>query len=109
MLYNHFDRSDYIMKQIEITVRLNENMQSAIRKLEMQGFKKIRESEIDDIYMTSKLKELNKDNIQNILRKSVLLRNLKLENKEIKKITYKNKAIDEKGRCYIRTKNKFRL
>lgn len=29
------------MKQIEITVRLNENMQSAIRKLEMQGFKKI--------------------------------------------------------------------
>ena len=47
------------MKQIEITVRLNENMQSAIRKLEKQGFKKIRESEIDDIYMTSKLKELN--------------------------------------------------
>lgn len=44
------------MKQIEITVRLNENMQSTIRKLEKQGFKKIRESEIDDIYMTSKLK-----------------------------------------------------
>ena len=46
------------MKQIEITVRLNENMQSAIRKLEMQGFKKIREGEIDDLYMTSKLNEL---------------------------------------------------
>ena len=29
------------MKQIEITVRLNENMQSAIRKLEKQGFKKL--------------------------------------------------------------------
>lgn len=85
------------MKQIEITVRLNENMQSAIRKLEMQGFKKIRESEIDDLYMTSKLKELNKDNIQNILKKSVLLRKLKLENKEIKKITYKNKEIDKNG------------
>lgn len=85
------------MKQIEITVRLNENMQSAIRKLEMQGFKKIRESEIDDVYMTSKLKELNKDNIQNILKKSVLLRNIKLDNKEIKKITYKNKEFDEKG------------
>ena len=62
------------MKQIEITVRLNENMQSAIRKLEMQGFKKIRESEIDDVYMTSKLSELNRDNI-----------------------TYKDKEIDEKG------------
>ena len=85
------------MKQIEITVRLNENMQSAIRKLEMQGFKKIREGEIDDLYMTSKLNELKKDNIQNILKKSLLLRNLKFENKEIKKITYKNKEIDENG------------
>jgi len=85
------------MKQIEITVRLDENMQSAIMKLEKQGFKKIRESKIDDIYMTSKLKELNKDNIQIILRKSVLLRNLKLEDKEIKKITYKNKEIDKNG------------
>ena len=64
------------MKQIEITVRLNERMQEAIRKLEMQGFEKIRESEIDDIYMTSKLKELNENNIQNILKKSVLLRSL---------------------------------
>ena len=75
------------MKQIEITVRLNETLQEAIRKLEMQGFKKIRESEIDDIYMTSKLKELNENNIHNILKKSVLLRSLKLENKEF----------DEKG------------
>ena len=85
------------MKQIEITVRLNEKMQSAIEKLEMQGFKKIRESEIDDLYMTLKLKSLNKENIQTILRNSVLLRNLKFENKEIKKITYKNKEIDENG------------
>ncbi len=29
------------MKQIEITVRLDENMQSAISKLENQGFKKL--------------------------------------------------------------------
>lgn len=85
------------MKQIEITVRLNENMQSAIRKLEIQGFEKIRESEINDIYMTSKLKFLNENNIRDILKKSVLLRSLKLENKEIKKITYKNKEIDKKG------------
>ena len=62
------------MKQIEITVRLIENKQNAIKKLEMQGFKKIRESEVDDLYMTTKLKELNKDNIQNVLKKSVLLR-----------------------------------
>ena len=85
------------MKQIEIIVRLDENMQSAIKKLENQGFKKIRESKIDDVYMTPKLNELNKDNIQNILKKSVLLRSLKLENREIKKITYKNKEIDKNG------------
>ena len=85
------------MKQIEITVRLIENKQNAIKKLEMQGFKKIRESEVDDLYMTTKLKELNKDNIQNVLKKSVLLRRLKLENKEIKKITYKNKEVDKNG------------
>ena len=72
-------------------------MQSAISKLENQGFKKIRESQIDDVYMTAKLKELNKDNIQTILKKSVLLRSLKLENKEIKKITYKNKETDKDG------------
>lgn len=97
LLYNHLYRSDYAMKQIEITVRLSENMQSAIRKLEMQGFKKIRESEIEDVYMTSKLKWLKQDNIQDILKKSVLLRNLKLDGKEIKKITYKDKEIDENG------------
>lgn len=85
------------MKQIEITVRLNEDAKVAIKKLEKLGYKKIRESDIEDIYLTSKLNELNKDNIQYILKKSVLLRKLKLANKEIKKITYKNKEYDEKG------------
>ncbi len=85
------------MKQIEITVRLNEGMQSAIKKLELQGFKRIRKSEIDDIYMTSKLRELNKYNIQDILKKSVLLRKIKIESNEIKKITYKNKEFDDNG------------
>ena len=92
------------MKQIEITVRLDENMQSAVRKLENQGFKKIRESQIDDVYMTSKIKELNKDNIQTILKKCVLLRSLKLENKEIKKITYKNKELDKNGNSILEQK-----
>ena len=85
------------MKQIEITVRLNEDVKVAMKKLEKLGYKKIRESNIEDIYLTSKLNELNKDNIQYILKKSVLLRKLKLADKEIKKITYKNKEYDEKG------------
>lgn len=93
------------MKQIEITVRLMEDTNDAIKKIKKIGFKKIRESQINDIYMTSKLNELNKDNIRYILKKAILLRNLKLENKEINKITYKNKELDDKRKCIIRRKN----
>lgn len=46
--------------------------------------------------MTSKMEELNIKNIQYILKNSVLLRHLKLNDKEIKKITYKNKEYDLK-------------
>ena len=79
------------MKQIEITVKVNENIENAYKKLEKLGFKIIRESDIKDIYMTSKLQELNINNIQYILKNSILLRNLKLADRELKKITYKNK------------------
>lgn len=85
------------MRQIEITVRLNESLESASKKLLERGYKLIREGDIDDIYMSSKINELNKDNITTIISKCVLLRSLKLEDKEIKKITYKNKEYDEKG------------
>ena len=79
------------MKQIEITVRLAEKVEQAISKLENKGFKKIRESDIDDIYLSNLNIEMKKENIQEFLKHSVLLRNLKLDGKEIKKINYKNK------------------
>lgn len=82
-----------------------EDTNDAIKKIKNIGFKKIRESQINDIYMTAKLNELNKDNIRYILKKAILLRNLKLENKEINKITYKNKELDDKRKCIIRRKN----
>ena len=78
------------MKQIEVTVRVIEEFESASRKLVDLGFRKIRESNIDDIYMTLKKDELNINNIQYVLKNSVLLRYLQLEGKEIKKITYKS-------------------
>lgn len=84
------------MKQIEVTVKVNESFEAASQKLKNQGFKIIRESDINDIYMTSKMEELNIKNIQYILKNSVLLRHLKLNDKEIKKITYKNKEYDLK-------------
>ena len=94
------------MKQIEVTVRINESFEKASKKLENLGFKIIRESDIDDIYMTSKFKELNANNIQYILKNSILLRNLKLKDKEVKKITYKNKEYDSNRQCHIGTKPK---
>ena len=85
------------MKQIEITVRLVGEIENAITKLEENGFKKIRESDIDDIYLSNLDIEIKKENVQDFLKHSVLLRNLKLDGKEIKKITYKNKELDENG------------
>lgn len=85
------------MKQIEITVRLNEKIEEAISKLKKNGFKKIRESDIEDTYLSNLNIKMKKENIQEFLKHSVLLRKLKLNGKEIKKITYKNKELDNNG------------
>lgn len=85
------------MKQVEITVRLAEKVEDAICKLEKEGFTKIRESDIDDIYLTNLDVEIKKENIQKLLKHSVILRNLKLDGKVIRKITYKNKELDNNG------------
>ena len=85
------------MKQIEITVRLKESIENAEKKLILQGFEKIRESYIDDIYMTNLHEDICKGNIQKILRNSVLLRKLEVDGTTSMKLTYKNKEFDEKG------------
>ena len=82
------------MRQIEITVRVKEPLDKAIIKLEKLGFKNIRESNVDDVYMTQLKDKLNKENIQYILSNSVLLRYLNVNGEEFKKISYKNKVYD---------------
>lgn len=82
------------MRRIEITVRVKEPLDKAIIKLEKLGFKNIRESNVDDVYMTQLKDKLNKENIQYILSNSVLLRYLNVNGKEFKKISYKNKVYD---------------
>lgn len=82
------------MKQIEITLRVKEKLNEVINKLEKQGFKIIRESDIDDIYMTQMKNILKKDNIRYILSNCVLLRSFTVNEEKIKKITYKNKEYD---------------
>ena len=92
------------MKQIEITRYLLETEENAFDKLEKQGFKLIRTSTIEDKYLTSKIRELTKDNIQYILKNSVLLRYLNVEGKEFKKITYKYKNVDKDENIISETK-----
>ena len=84
------------MKQIEITLKVNNTLDEVLKLLEDKGFKKIRESEVYDIYMTQCLSELTLDNIEYVLSKCVLLRYLNANSKVFKKITYKNKTF-EKG------------
>lgn len=79
------------MKEVEITVRVNETLEEWKSKLEKQNFKVIRKSKIEDIYMTQKLSLLNKDNIDEILKSCILIRYLNVDGKEYKKLTYKNK------------------
>ena len=92
------------MKQIEITRYLLEAEEKAFDKLEKQRFKLIRTSTIEDKYLTSKIRELTKDNIQYILKNSVLLRYLNVEGKEFKKITYKYKNVDKDENIISETK-----
>lgn len=81
------------MKQIEITVKVNDSIKQVDKLLKDQGFKIIRTSRIEDKYMSNSHGVLNKDSILDILKKCVLIRFLNVNNKEIfKRITYKDKT-----------------
>lgn len=83
------------MVQIETTTKINSSLEKALNTLKKNGFKEIRKSRIEDIYLTQKMEKLNKDNLLEILSSSVLLRYLNVDNKQtFKKITYKNKMYD---------------
>ncbi len=81
------------MKQIEITVKVNNSLEQVDSILKEQGFKIIRNSRIEDKYMSNQFGKLTKDNILDILKSCVLIRFLNVSNGEVfKRITYKNKA-----------------
>lgn len=83
------------MKQIEITTRVNNSLEEIDEILTKQGFKLIRKSRIEDNYKTNLYDKLTKENIIEILSKSVLIRYLNVNNEqEFKKLTYKNKVYD---------------
>ena len=55
------------MKEVEITLKVNDSLDECIKKLENQNFKVIRNSSVDDLYMTQNKNMLNKDNIDDVL------------------------------------------
>ena len=80
------------MKQIEVTVRVNNTLKEIDKILSKKGFSIIRTSRVEDCYLTQKMKKLDKKHIINVLNSSVLVRYLRVDNNaEFKKITYKIK------------------
>ncbi|MBO5141644.1 MAG: hypothetical protein J6C46_01365 [Clostridia bacterium] len=82
------------MKEFEITVKVKENLDSVNEKLLRQGFKIIRKSRVEDKYMANIVDEITADQINETLKKCVLIRYLNANGVEYKKITYKKKFYD---------------
>ncbi len=80
------------MKQVEITTRVLETLNSITQKLAKQGFQIIRKSRVEDEYLTQYQGDFEQKHILEMLSSSVLLRYLDVNGKITKKITYKQKT-----------------
>ena len=81
-----------VMKQVEITTRVLETLNSVTQKLAKQGFQIIRKSRVEDEYLTQYQGDFEQKYILEMLSSSVLLRYLDVNGKITKKITYKQKT-----------------
>ena len=83
------------MKQIEITVKVNNTLDEVDKILISKGFKLIRKSRVEDEYVCPNDINVNRENILKVLSSSVLIRYLKTKDGEFKKITYQDKKYDK--------------
>ena len=83
------------IKQIEITVKVNNTLDEVDKILISKGFKLIRKSRVEDEYVCPNDINVNRENILKVLSSSVLIRYLKTQDGEFKKITYKDKKYDK--------------
>ena len=65
------------MKQIEITVKVNNTLDEVDKILISKGFKLIRKSRVEDEYVCPKELKIDKNNILELLSSCVLIRYLK--------------------------------
>lgn len=85
------------IKQIEITVKVNNTLDEVDKILISKGFKLIRKSRVEDEYVCPNDINVNRENILKVLSSSVLIRYLKTQDGEFKKITYKDKKYSKEG------------
>ncbi len=85
------------MKQIEVTLKIKDDLDKCKEILINKGYNIVKHSQIDDIYMTQKKQEITLENIDEILKKCVLLRYLNENDNIYKKITYKKKEYDSQN------------
>lgn len=62
------------MQNVEITVRVSDSLEEVKKKLISNGFHQTSNEIGEDIYLTNELDKLNKDNILDILNRSILIR-----------------------------------
>ena len=67
------------MKQIEITVKVNNTLDEVDKILISKGFKLIRKSRVEDEYVCPNDINVNRENILKVLSSSVLIRYLKTQ------------------------------
>lgn len=82
------------MKQIEVTTRVYNSLEEVDAILTKENYQIIGKYRIEDEYLTQNLKMLTAENILDILKTSVLVRYVKDDEEEDKKITYKIKEYD---------------
>ena len=84
------------MKELEITVKVLNTLEEAQKILLDQGFKLKESYQLNDIYLKKKTQKLCKRNILKVLSNSILLRDIILEDRNPKMITYKKKEYKNK-------------
>lgn len=80
----------------EITVEVLETKENVIKSISSNGFKLLKEYDINDIYLVKKEFE-NCKNYNELLNNSILIRNISEKPNTRKLITYKQKHIDDNG------------
>lgn len=82
------------MNEVEVTMEVKETLDQVLEKLKKEGFNLNKTALVDDTYLCHNSISINKDNIDFVLKNCVLLRFLKDSGVEYKKITYKNKIVE---------------